>query len=289
MSRFDEFDDHDSFVSRLGSRFGLRHAVLSVGLILTIAGGIWVVMNDDKGELSGSVPLIQADTTPYKVAPDEMGGMPVPNQNSTIFETLKGNGDKPRVENLLAEDEQPMTKAEIMPVEEKITTKVESTKTVVEMAPSATEKITEKVADERVAMIDATSDTAKPEIMPLPPEGNDIANTEPSAAPATKEEKPTEPKLDEPKKVDESTKSNTSGTAAIQFAAVKSDEEARKLWSNLQAKNPELQGKTLRVQKADLGEKGVFYRVQVAGLSSDNASSLCGSIKSRGGSCMIVK
>mgnify|MGYP001218852958 CR=1 FL=1 len=304
MSNYDDFDDNDSFVSRFGSRFGVRHGVMALGVILALGIGYAVLSGDDNGGTSGNVPLIRADNTPYKVAPEEVGGMPVPNQNSTIFETLKGDGaEKPRIENLLAEDEQPMTKADIAPVE----------------------KPSEKVEDEKVAMIDPQSDTAKPEPMPSAPEGSDIANTEPSATDASEqpvtatdetpmvvkadapkpeeikkeepkvetaklvepeeEPKPTEPKKEEPKKE----VATASGSASIQFAAVKSDEEARKLWSSLQSKNPELQGKTLRVQKADLGAKGVFYRVQVAGLSADTASSICGSGKSRGGSCMVVK
>jgi hypothetical protein len=294
MSTYDDFDDNDSFVSRLGARFGVRHGVMALGVILALGIGYAVLSGDDSGGTSGNVPLIRADNTPYKVAPEEVGGMAVPNQNSTIFETLKGdNVTKPRVENLLAEDEQPMTKAEIAPEK----------------------KIEAKPADEKVAMIDPTSDTAKPEPMPSAPAGSDIANTEPSATDASEQivtttmpdetpmvVKADEPKVVEPAPVKEIVKEEpkkeepkiaepvvTSGSASIQFAAVKSDEEARKLWSSLQSKNPELQGKTLRVQKADLGEKGVFYRVQVAGLSADTASSICGSVKSRGGSCMVVK
>ena len=116
MSTYDDFDDNDSFVSRLGARFGVRHGVMALGVILTLGIGYAVLSGDDSGGTSGNVPLIRADNTPYKVAPEEVGGMAVPNQNSTIFETLKGdNVTKPRVENLLAEDEQPMTKAEIAP------------------------------------------------------------------------------------------------------------------------------------------------------------------------------
>ena len=288
MSKYDEFDDNDSFVSRLGSRFGLRHGVMALGAVAVFGVGYVILSGGSGGGAPGNVPVIRADNSPYKVAPEEAGGMPVPNQNSTIFETLKGqDAEKPRVENLLAEDEQPMTKAEIAPAPE--------------TAPE------DKKED--VAMIDSKADTSKPQSPSSDPEGSDVANTEPSATAATDDtekpmvigaEKVEEPKAadvkadvkkEEPAKVEAkpAETKTASGSAAIQFAAVKSDAEARQLWSSLQSKNPELQGKTLRVQKADLGAKGVYYRVQVAGLSADTASSICGSVKSRGGSCMVVK
>lgn len=297
MSKYDEFDDNDSFVSRLGSRFGLRHGAMAVGALVVLGLGYMILSSGDEGGALGNVPVIRADSEPYKVPPEEAGGMPVPNQNSTIFETLKGqDAEKPRVENLLAEEEQPMTKADIAPAE---------------TAPAKTDTAGDK---KEIAMIDSKAETAKPATTPSEPEGSDVANTEPSATSATDDtEKPmvigaekveepkketamVEPKKPEPEAVEykaPETKAvatkTTSGSTAIQFAAVKSDAEARQLWSSLQSKNPELQGKTLRVQKADLGAKGVFYRVQVAGLSADSASSVCGAVKSRGGSCMVVK
>lgn len=315
MSHYDDFDDNDSFVSRLGSRFGVRHGVIAVVVLAVLGGGYALISGGDLGGMAGNVPVVRADTTPYKVAPEEVGGMPVPNQNSTIFETLKGqDAEKPRVENLLAEDEQPMTKAEIAPAEkpaeptEAANTNTEeskdtmTTKTVPEDAPPSSQD---------VAMIDAKSDTTKPEPMPTAPAGSDVAATEPSATstmtdtekpetpvavttevakPPVKEE-PKEPVKAEAKPDAEKppVKALSSGSSAIQFAAVKSDAEARKLWSSLQSKYPELSGRTLRVQRADLGDKGTFYRVQAAGLSADSASSLCSSIKARGGSCMVVK
>lgn len=302
MARYDEFDDEHEpilapFLKNLKAKFGVRYIALGLGLCLVV-GVAFMLMGDNNPSSDGSnIPVVKADTTPYKILPEEIGGMAVPNQHSTIFETLAGQ-DKKRVENLLADEEQPMTKAEIMP-EEKVTETVDE---------KTEENIVEKPVTEKVTMVDPKADTTKPEPMPAPPEAGEVANTEPSAAPSKilmdEVKKSEEPKSIEAKiitdikaesKPKEELKTETSktetlaGSKSVQFAAVKSDPEARALWKKLQSQNPELSAYTLRVQKADLNEKGVFYRVQVAGLSADSASSLCAKVKSRGGSCMVVK
>ncbi len=44
------------------------------------------------------------------------------------------------------------------------------------------------------------------------------------------------------------------------------------------------------IRRKDLGEKGIFYGVQVGPFASrDDAVALCESLKSAGGSCMIQK
>jgi len=50
-----------------------------------------------------------------------------------------------------------------------------------------------------------------------------------------------------------------------------------------------LTGTEKRVQRADLGARGVFYRLQVGAFDTrDNASAFCNHLKSRGGDCIVV-
>ena len=291
MAKYDEFDDEGSRFEPLKRVLGARHiAGLAVILIVVTLG--YMAFGGIGDGSSRDVALIKADQTPYKIPPEDKGGMAVPNQNSTIFETLSGDDNSTaRVENLLDDSEEPMTKADIPTPE----------------APNTAAPIKDTATDEvKTAMIDPAADTIKPEPMPAPPETGEIANTEPSAAPVEDVAKPepvvapvvkveekvepkkVEVKKEEPKK-EEAAKPKTTGSKSLQFAAVKSDAEARALWSKLQAKNPELNAYTVRVERADLADKGIFYRVKIAGLSDDTAHSLCSKVKSRGGSCMVVK
>lgn len=292
MARYDEFDDESSYFERLKQRLGARHfAGLAILLIIVVGAFAFGGMGSQSDM---TVALIKADQTPYKIPPEDIGGMAVPNQNSTIFETLNGQAGERPVENLLADTEEPMTKADIAKPEPEAQTQTQT------VSDSEAETKTEIVTETETAMVDATADTSKPESMPAPPETGDIANTEPSAAPsalpvddkevdAVIKEEPPVVKAPEVKTPDVKTEQETAGTKSLQFAAVKSDAEARALWAKLQAKNPELSGYTLRVERADLADKGIFYRVKVAGLSDSSAQSLCGKIKARGGSCMVVK
>jgi cell division protein FtsN len=51
-----------------------------------------------------------------------------------------------------------------------------------------------------------------------------------------------------------------------------------------------LSGYNSDVQQADLGEKGTWYRLRIAGFSNkDVASALCDRLKSDGGGCFLGK
>lgn len=79
------------------------------------------------------------------------------------------------------------------------------------------------------------------------------------------------------------------GASYVQFAAVKSDSDARANWAKLQEKYPALKSLTLRVQKIDLGAKGVFYRVQGGPVAASSAQSICGQVKQGGGQCIVIR
>ncbi|MGC2854073.1 SPOR domain-containing protein [Novispirillum sp. DQ9] len=80
------------------------------------------------------------------------------------------------------------------------------------------------------------------------------------------------------------------GAYMVQFAALRDDASARKLWEDLKGKHPDLLGALSPViQKADLGAKGVFYRVRATGLSSDTAArTLCDELTKRKVGCLFV-
>ena len=59
----------------------------------------------------------------------------------------------------------------------------------------------------------------------------------------------------------------------------------------MQGKFPAVLGsKDPVIKRADLGEKGVYYRAMVGPFgSSDEASQFCGSLKTAGGQCIVQK
>lgn len=80
------------------------------------------------------------------------------------------------------------------------------------------------------------------------------------------------------------------GNYLIQIAAYKNEAVAQSEASGIRAKAGDLLADTQHtIQRADLGEKGVYYRVQFGPFASKRAANeRCTSLKSRGLSCIIV-
>ena len=80
-------------------------------------------------------------------------------------------------------------------------------------------------------------------------------------------------------------------TYAIQFASYRSEERARKGWSELSSQAPDLLAEIEpEVQRVDLGaDKGIFYRLRTGLQTKDAVDRLCTALKERGMDCLIVK
>lgn len=78
---------------------------------------------------------------------------------------------------------------------------------------------------------------------------------------------------------------------AVQVASQRSEAAAQAEFHALQAKFPQQLGhREGWVRRANLGAKGVYYRVLVGPLASaEEASSLCGSLKAAGAGCLVQR
>ena len=77
---------------------------------------------------------------------------------------------------------------------------------------------------------------------------------------------------------------------SVQLVAVRSPEAAERAWSALSRENSDLIGPlSPRVVRADLGAKGVVYRLQAGPFANEGeARRLCAALEARGQSCFIV-
>lgn len=101
-----------------------------------------------------------------------------------------------------------------------------------------------------------------------------------------------------PEKATTSTSSTTSATAStggkqttVQLASLTDEAAAKKMVATLQSRYAGiLGGTTLRVERADLGSKGVYYRIKSGSLSESKAKAICADItKQKKGNCIVVK
>lgn len=84
----------------------------------------------------------------------------------------------------------------------------------------------------------------------------------------------------------------STGNYFVQLGSVKSEQAAHSEWRRLAGKYPGILNKSLyRVHKADLKERGVFYRIQAGPYEKKSAQTTCDALKSakKPGGCLVVR
>ena len=83
----------------------------------------------------------------------------------------------------------------------------------------------------------------------------------------------------------------SSGGYAVQVTSQRSAAEAKTAFRSLAAKYPDqLGGHEPIVRRADLGDKGIYYRALVGPFASmEQAAGLCSNLKAAGGNCIVQK
>ena len=81
------------------------------------------------------------------------------------------------------------------------------------------------------------------------------------------------------------------GDYFVQLASVKSDHSARKEWLRLRKGHAGLFGDlALDVQRADLGGRGIFYRIRIGPFPNRaTAQDMCAQIKAAKLACLVVR
>jgi cell division protein FtsN len=84
---------------------------------------------------------------------------------------------------------------------------------------------------------------------------------------------------------------SVTGSYLVQVSSQRNEADAQASYRALQGKFPAVLGSHSPViKRADLGDKGVYYRAMVGPFgTSEEASQLCGSLKSAGGQCVVQR
>jgi len=85
--------------------------------------------------------------------------------------------------------------------------------------------------------------------------------------------------------------SGASGGYLVQVSSQRSESDAQASYRALQGKFPAVLGsRSPVIKRADLGEKGIYYRAMVGPFGSpEEASQFCGNLKSAGGQCVVQR
>lgn len=80
------------------------------------------------------------------------------------------------------------------------------------------------------------------------------------------------------------------GSYVIQIASLPSEAEAQKSYNSLSSKfSSVIGGRGVDIKKAEIPNKGTFFRVRIPAGSREEANSLCSRYKSAGGSCLVTR
>lgn len=99
------------------NRFSPKTAFLAVMIALGILiGAIWSLYPSGKdAQYAQNVPIVRAESKPLKYIPEDTGGMDIAHRDSTVFSGMRNEGDSPRIENLLADNdtEEPLPRSQL--------------------------------------------------------------------------------------------------------------------------------------------------------------------------------
>lgn len=251
---------------------------LWVVLILILAGGGWagwMYLQAEPEEVvsADGVPVIEAPKFELKEKPTDPGGMDVPDRDKLVYDRMSGENDgaEPGVERLLPPPETPIEPPAAMASQDG------APRAVVDMPPPVTPEpaapqTAPTVAVEAVKTEAPTAPVALSE--PTPP-APPVAVAETAAAPVAPA-KATAP---------------AGQGFLVQLSAVRTEQAAMDEWARLAKKNADvLGGLTPVIQRADLGTKGIYYRVRGGWLASRaEAKTICDELTRRNVGCIIAK
>jgi cell division septation protein DedD len=258
----------------------------------------------------GEPPLVQADNRPVKEAPDQPAGKDLPHKNKLIYDRLESE-DKPETDHLVPRQEDVAVPAMPASVD---TAGLSAAQTP--GAPQITEAVdTGTVPPGTVATVDdpeggprhVKTMVVRPDGSVVPPAVPDaaaapapaqVASAEaPMAAPAA--QAPAKPKPVKAAVAPAAAEDPAPKAAApkspsqfvVQVASKQNQTEALATFADMQQKYPSLLASYRPiVQKADLGTKGVWYRLRIGPINDKTvASKLCTQLKSQGlNDCLVM-
>jgi hypothetical protein len=278
-----------------------------------IAGAGWAISDHliEKEPDSGAVPVVEADSAPIKVRPEDPGGLVVKDRDKLGLQNIGEEDPEKEVERLLPPPEEPMQKPVPKPAAE-IASVAEEVIEELDISPSANGSADEQPPqmleqeDETpppVRSVDIKDEPAKPSF-----DTASVEDAAPSEAEVLMAKSIDEPSLEEPaaaeakapaapKPVEKPTQSaaleqpEAAEVYLLQLAAARSQEGALGEWAKLVAREKALtEGLEPNVLRADLGDKGIWYSLRAGPFESREAAlAHCDKMKSKDLGCFVVK
>ncbi len=293
-----EFESFEEQTLPPRRRRGLFAAAVLGGLaVFGIAGATAMSFIGSSG---GAAPsLIKADHSPIKVRPTVAGGPVIPNANSSVYETV-ANGTqavRPDQKKLVTGAEDPIELADELPLNgEDDVADAKSEDRLEEVAEAPANADTMAVAPRRVRTMVVKPDgtlapaQAKPQAEVKQEKKTAAAKPEKKAATGTDDQTIADAGVEQQTTASIEPQPAVTGAWSVQIASDTSEKGAQAVARRLMSRHSKvIGGQSVSVVKADLGSKGIVWRVRLSAETRDQATSLCNRYKSAGGSCFVSK
>ncbi len=275
IEELDELDSDEGEEERGLS--GLVVLLMGVVMLGALASVVWIAYKQGirNGQDANNAPYVTADPAePLKIenkVADAANG-----DGLEVYDKV-GGGDSNPVEVIAKGPEEPVARSSDDPIGA-IASGAENGASVAEDAVA--DRIAALAREDQAGNAGATpapaAEAPKVEAPATKPEAQPATAPTPAAATA----KPT---------VSYRTGGALAGSHLVQIGAFKSEAEADGQWTKLTGKlGAYLDGKSNDVERADLGAKGVFYRLRIGPFATaDEAKTYCAGLKERGTDCLI--
>lgn len=283
-------------------RGGMVTVVAVVALAIVGTAGAYAYRTFAGSPRSGEAPIIKADPGPTKVVPQSQSA---DNSGKAIQDRVGGGAGG---ERMVSREEQPVDvnsarsgprvvfpplTANPNPAVVNPTTMPTARQSAMNSQASGDEPRKVRTLSIRPDQPDAAPSAAKPAAAApraatapaaAPPASGSAANTPMSLSPQA----PTRMASTAPTATPQAA---TSGGYLVQISSQRSQADAQASYRALQNKFPSVLGsRQALIKRADLGEKGIYYRAMVGPFGSpEEASQFCGSLKSAGGQCVVQR
>lgn len=258
-----DIEDYEGYEDEEEGTGGRRRSLMLlsvVALLAVFAGVVFLAYRQGSQQgPDGAPPILRADGGPAKELPANPGGKTFPHQDAGVYNRIAGEG-KPAPsegEQLLPPAEEPLA--------------IDNSA----IPPSQDQQALDRMAQ---SLETGGIETAPIETVPSAPV-EERAPVEEAPAARTQEpvvqEAPPTPLV-------------TSGGYVVQLAAFRDEPSAQDAFRKLQGKYPDLLGSlTSDIQRADLGEKGIYYRLRAGYMDKAAADALCASLDAKGQGCLV--
>ena len=269
------------------SRYSSFLAAAAMAAVLMGGAFWWGFEVGQQNALEHVPPVVRADPTPVKEDPAEPGGLQVPHQDKLVLQDVEEDDAIEAPVTLAPAPEQPAAPPpRIVETDTPAAQAVETN----QLPPPPVIRDDSPVTAVRPPVAVAPAPVAVPPPPPIPATSEEtaaVATPQPltppapqTAAPAPAATQPTSP----------TPAPAASGTFRVQLAAYRTPTAAASGWETLKTRHEDLLGSLeSTVVQVDLGERGVFHRLQAGPYTSRAAAeNACTTLRTRDQACLVV-